>query len=59
MFQGIRQAFTFSAFRKEEEMTDILSLGASTIYMDIIIRVLLIIILILGIIHLVKLIFKK
>ena len=40
-------------------MTDILSLGASTIYMDIIIRVLLIIILILGIIHLVKLIFKK
>ena len=59
MFQGIRPAFTFSAFRKEEEMTDILSLGASTIYMDIIIRVLLIIILILGIIYLVKLIFKK
>ena len=40
-------------------MTDILSLGASTIYMDIIIRVLLIIILILGSIYLLKLIFKK
>ena len=40
-------------------MTDILSIGAVTLYIDIIIRILLIIILLLGIIYLAKLIFKK
>ncbi len=40
-------------------MTDIFSIGALTLYIDIIIRILLIIILLLGIIYLAKLIFKK
>ena len=41
------------------KMTDIFSIGALTLYIDIIIRILLIIILLLGIIYLAKLIFKK
>ena len=40
-------------------MDGILSLGALTVYMEIIIRVLLIVILLLGSIYLLKLIFKK
>ena len=40
-------------------MGEILSLGALTVYMEIIIRVLLIVILLLGSIYLLKLIFKK
>ncbi len=40
-------------------MGGILSLGALTVYMEIIIRVLLIVILLLGSIYLLKLIFKK
>ena len=40
-------------------MGGILSLGALTVYIEIIIRVLLIVILLLGSIYLLKLIFKK